>query len=317
MPKEIFPAGTIIHTPFFDPDIVMPDTNGWKLKYTQMEKEKISMSIYAFHTPHIQFSTAFHKISFLLQGEFPKDTVILSYIHSRSVRNFQNKKVEQYELIVTTSKNEIDLLSMGSSQIFTVTIEENYFYETFRNYFGLAFEDLAQQIRFKLIPDKVERFKEDMNAWIRFFLQNDTIEFAPHEYTHIENEIMHSLFCFIDMKERKERISESTLNKARTFIHEHITSNFLIDDLARELNTNTRNLQRLFKNHAGLSPKSYLQNLRLNEARKEFLAADRKNVSVQDIARKYGFFHMGHFTSEYKRLFGETPSQTLSQYRFT
>jgi AraC-like DNA-binding protein len=34
-------------------------------------------------------------------------------------------------------------------------------------------------------------------------------------------------------------------------------------------------------------------------------------MNISDIALKYGFFHPSHFTQEYKKLFGKTPTETL------
>ena len=60
-----------------------------------------------------------------------------------------------------------------------------------------------------------------------------------------------------------------------------------------------------------MTPKKFLQQLRLNAIKKELLASTTKNTIISDIAFKYKFLHMSHFTSEYKKLFGQTPSSTL------
>jgi AraC-like DNA-binding protein len=36
-----------------------------------------------------------------------------------------------------------------------------------------------------------------------------------------------------------------------------------------------------------------------------------KGVTVQDVAAHWGFWHLGQFAQDYKRLFGELPSTTL------
>jgi len=32
---------------------------------------------------------------------------------------------------------------------------------------------------------------------------------------------------------------------------------------------------------------------------------------VQDIAARWGFWHLSHFANDYRRMFGELPSETL------
>ena len=40
------------------------------------------------------------------------------------------------------------------------------------------------------------------------------------------------------------------------------------------------------------------------------VAAPDDPHTVADIAARWGFWHMGHFSQDYKALFGETPTQT-------
>jgi AraC-like DNA-binding protein len=50
---------------------------------------------------------------------------------------------------------------------------------------------------------------------------------------------------------------------------------------------------------------------RLSEARRALLAADCKRVTVTEIATSFGFLELGRFSVEYRKVFGENPSQTL------
>ena len=60
----------------------------------------------------------------------------------------------------------------------------------------------------------------------------------------------------------------------------------------------------------GLGPKAYYSRLRLNEVRQELLAGSPSDV-IAEIANRNGFWHMGQFAKEYRRFFGELPSETL------
>jgi transcriptional regulator GlxA family with amidase domain len=56
----------------------------------------------------------------------------------------------------------------------------------------------------------------------------------------------------------------------------------------------------------------YLRNARLDKVR-ETLRRTEHETSVTEIAMQWGFTHMGRFSVEYRRRFGECPSQTLSR----
>ena len=60
-----------------------------------------------------------------------------------------------------------------------------------------------------------------------------------------------------------------------------------------------------------MSPAKYLKHYRMTQSRLELLVADPAEVSVTRVANSWGFWELGRFAVEYKRLFGECPSQTL------
>jgi AraC family ethanolamine operon transcriptional activator len=49
------------------------------------------------------------------------------------------------------------------------------------------------------------------------------------------------------------------------------------------------------------------------EAHAVLLNSDATTVSVSDIATRFGFWHFGRFASDYRRLFGERPLDTLTK----
>lgn len=84
-----------------------------------------------------------------------------------------------------------------------------------------------------------------------------------------------------------------------------------VGELCRRLNLSRRSLQYCFEEELGLSPVVFLRALRLNGVRRALRSAD----SVTDAATQWGFWHFGHFSNDYKELFGELPSQTLRRHR--
>ncbi|WP_129670107.1 AraC family transcriptional regulator [Phytoactinopolyspora endophytica] len=87
---------------------------------------------------------------------------------------------------------------------------------------------------------------------------------------------------------------------------EHTTSS-----LAQFAAISPRALQVSFKQHVGMSPKTYLTNVRLDRVYDALLAASRGEVTVGQIAQGYGFHHYGRFVMLYRQRFGERPYDTL------
>ncbi|MOA41251.1 transcriptional regulator EutR [compost metagenome] len=65
----------------------------------------------------------------------------------------------------------------------------------------------------------------------------------------------------------------------------------------------------------GTNPVQYLRAIRLNRVRRDLRQNQRGGLKVQDVACHWGFWHLSSFTADYKRMFGELPSQTLLRAR--
>jgi len=86
-----------------------------------------------------------------------------------------------------------------------------------------------------------------------------------------------------------------------------------VNDLCRITGVSERTLQYAFKEYFGISPKRYLMHVRLNAVRKALSRARPGEVTITDMAHRFGFWHMGQFAADYRLLFSELPSETLNK----
>lgn len=84
-----------------------------------------------------------------------------------------------------------------------------------------------------------------------------------------------------------------------------------LTEICTHLNVSLRSLHYAFQDVAGMSPATWLRRIRLNEVHKTLYRSSPGEVQVKGVAMKNGFFHVGHFGQQYKRLFGCMPSETL------
>ena len=83
-----------------------------------------------------------------------------------------------------------------------------------------------------------------------------------------------------------------------------------VSDLCRVTQASERTLRYAFAESFGVSPKEYLQSVRLNAVHRDLLNHDPGTL-IADLANRQGFWHMGQFASDYRRMFAELPSATL------
>jgi transcriptional regulator GlxA family with amidase domain len=55
---------------------------------------------------------------------------------------------------------------------------------------------------------------------------------------------------------------------------------------------------------------AHVRDVRMRRAHEDLTNAG-ENVTVSQIASRWGFFEFGRFAGQYRKIYGETPSQTL------
>ena len=86
-----------------------------------------------------------------------------------------------------------------------------------------------------------------------------------------------------------------------------------LTELCQQLERSQRSLYYAFHECYGLPPMEYLKLLRLQAVRRALRSAEVEAVTVTNVASQFGFWHMGQFSADYKKMFGESPSTTLRQ----
>lgn len=100
------------------------------------------------------------------------------------------------------------------------------------------------------------------------------------------------------------------LVRAKEFIQARAREELHLEDIEKASGVSRFKLFEGFRKYFGLSPMAYLKKYRLTAVRQEILeGGGLRNISV--IAMEWGFSHLGRFSSEYRKLFNETPSMTL------
>lgn len=88
-------------------------------------------------------------------------------------------------------------------------------------------------------------------------------------------------------------------------------------ELSQVAGVSLRQLQHAFKAYTGMAPSQWLRLRRLNSARRELLSRTPTQTTVAEVAMHWSFWHLGRFSSSYRALFKELPSDTLKRASVT
>jgi AraC family ethanolamine operon transcriptional activator len=103
---------------------------------------------------------------------------------------------------------------------------------------------------------------------------------------------------------------ERIVRRFRALLDASPESALSIVDICDEIGVTRRTLQNATQEVFGISPQHYLKAIRLNAFRRALKVREPQRESIGDVAARWGFWHLSQLAQDYRKLFGELPSQT-------
>lgn len=136
-----------------------------------------------------------------------------------------------------------------------------------------------------------------------------------------EGEILEQeVLLALNNRQRAKLVSGFVRKRLRNSVQQnpgivHLIKNILqhkeqvaVHALAKECNLSRRQFERVFKDHAGFSPKVFLDLVRFNS-----IIKDRSGKPLTKITYDYGFFDQPHFIHHFRKFSGYTPHEYFRQ----
>lgn len=96
------------------------------------------------------------------------------------------------------------------------------------------------------------------------------------------------------------------------FVRENFHRNITIDELAKMSFLSVSALERRFKKHLGKTPKQFINEIRLENARRMLIET---KLPIVEIAYQCGFSEHSYFSRQFKSMFGTLPSLLRAKMR--
>jgi len=101
--------------------------------------------------------------------------------------------------------------------------------------------------------------------------------------------------------------------RVTAYIEENAHKDLTLSDLVEVSGMSARSLYLGFSQAYGTGPMAYLKRVKLGRCREDLLAASPDTEFVGDIAAIWGFYHLSSFARDYRKVFGELPSESLKR----
>lgn len=162
-----------------------------------------------------------------------------------------------------------------------------------------------------------EEFRSSLNRYLMCALNEpDALSYAAARHSMADGVIELCLQVLghgadgAEMSRQGLRVHRAMVERAREYILSNPSKPPTVSDLCTYLNMSQRGLHHAFMQVLDINPVTFIRNVRLHGVRR---ALREGAPSVSGTAQQWGFWHMGMFSSYYKELFGEKPSETVKK----
>lgn len=256
----------------------------------------------------------------LIQGKKPTERIMFSFTLKAQDRELlaHGREIPLDYLYGFDPEQEVHLVSPNNYQIAVVGVEQVEFFRQAqqvgrddldeswlrRNWMQLRSESLANLLSYLhqvyyLIESQSDFLQRSQTHTL---VKSDLIPLLVDAISFPPSEIFGDLPFF-------QRIE--LVKQAQQWMQDNIQKPVTLKHLCHALHTSKRTIIYGFKDIFGIGPMTYLKIQRLNGVRRALLFADPEIDTVSNIAHQWGFWSLGHFSRDYKKMFGESPSKTL------
>lgn len=228
--------------------------------------------------------------------------------------------VENKALHINHSQFEADklLLRKGGVDFELITPE------AFSIYGMVLKQNLVQQLKEQLELDDIqgqelclsglsERHIQQLKYYLGRLLDPSQTRWSCETHQAVVKDVLIELFSISSQQQISPKATSQrqvVMNRVRQYLeNQDYRTPITVSELCEAVHVSRRTLQYTFEACCDTSPKQFIHRMRLNQIRRT-LQNPQETRNIADIAFDFGFFHLGQFSQSYKKLFGETPTET-------
>lgn len=225
---------------------------------------------------------------------------------STQTTRINGRSAAMESVLVRPGDCEFELLTPADYTIFGVVVRKDTLERT-AHALGYTL-DWEQLQKFELVHTSAAARKECLQTL------NGLLQAGPHSPVNepLEHTALGALLPLLDTGVVEDAARHSLARrqrivmKAREFLLAHRDQSITVPDLCEQLHVSRRTLQYCFEDVLGMTPLHYLRILRLNGARRDLRSKPER--TIRDVAADWSFWHVSQFSSDYRKLFGHSPS---------
>lgn len=307
----------------FEPSQAFDVIYGGRFEHRLLSAQRATMEHQRLVVGNVRVETGSYDFPVIAQGNMPPDAICVGFVAAGSERTRYNTlSIDEDEIQVYPQGAELLYDARGASRWITLTVPEEAMQEVALARTGRPLVlPTRESASVRLAPGGrflLTRLADDAMALARSLEPFGGI--GPNLADAMSGALLagyvDSLFN-VGFRPGKTTAAERHYHlilACERLVMTGEDPNVAIAQIARRSGYSLRGLELIFRRSVGMTPSRWFLNVRLNGALRD-LITPMQTISVSEIAMKWGFRHLSRFSEQYRKAFGESPSQTLTRAR--
>lgn len=304
------PGGPVMAAQLPDPNMI-GNMSAWGLDFRQIEAGPMATSIRLRNGSLVSMIEISMNRKVHQQGMAPPGALTFGLPLSGAGFAWAGADASSDHLLTFGAEDGFDGVTRPDFHGLTFSVSDTVI-ETLSDRLGLPLDDTVRRSGvFHAMSDSLDIDRLARKA-LRFMCPAQNLALEPAD----EEEL---LALFLGIAARTDRLEDRSkgwqraraVRRAVELMEQKPDENIPISLICEAAGVSLRTLNRAFHDKFGIGPKAYYLSLRLNHLHRALIDR-RESQNIVDAANALGFWHMGQLARDYRKQFGELPSQTLN-----
>ena len=289
----------------------MSGATDWDIDFHQIEPGPLQTRLTLFGAEDQQLAHLRMSRMVRQTGSPPKGWMTFGITDTTTIKSWQNQQLERSSLLCFGSRDGFESTSLAGHDGLVISLSERMLQQLSVVY-DIDVTRLAGRTQIYAARDN-----HALLTGLRTLAITALADASDASIDSLQEDLSFGILSFIDTGSEalihvSPRYRDAVLRRAMSRILASAEEQVSIATICSDEGIPWRTLNRAFRDEFGIGPKTFHTYLRLNRVRFD-LAHGSTAQSISDVANRYDFWHMGQFAKDYRSLFGELPSQTLSR----
>lgn len=305
-------SNILLHGDFHSVADLPQNLIGWEVDFSQTSPGALDSECLVFKSGCLLLTQATFNRHMLHCGAAPAGHLTFSLqLGAHEAYPAYGKPFSQCEILLLPATRELDSISPPNFNNCNISLPVDMV-ETLAGQADCSdmVRDLSPGGTFRPSPESLGRLKRLLRRTCAHLPREGG---QPH-FDPVREDILNAFSqCLLSVRGTPARLAPNkrrrTVHRAMEYIREGCRDPIPMAELSDAVGVSERTLHYAFKQHLGITPLAYAKSYRLHGVRREL--EQKRTDRITEAASRWGFWHMGQFGADYKRLFGERPSDTL------